>query len=227
MPELVSLEITNSKEEVAFSSESKDALGLVVKRGRLRHLVILASRQAGFPVLKAPFTNLHTLSLHHIPRKDPMGRDGLSNVLIASPHMKHLGLSNRDFKSTELYQISQGYSSKRDKSNLHLLKLETLDLGAGYQPSAIKDNISQRYSDYLATLTDLECLASLQLRNCNLDMDERQQVHVPLFYHAVNLRSIEVDTLSQDIDALLKSADEALFHGLGMINESTLTADWS
>ncbi|XMA14851.1 hypothetical protein WAI453_007642 [Rhynchosporium graminicola] len=107
MPELVSLEITNSKEEVAFSSESKDALGLVVKRGRLRHLVILASRQADFPVLKAPFTNLHTLSLHHIPRKDPMGRDGRSNVLIASPHLKHLGMSNRDFKSTELYQISQ------------------------------------------------------------------------------------------------------------------------
>ncbi|KAL2065897.1 hypothetical protein VTL71DRAFT_3567 [Oculimacula yallundae] len=207
MPELISLEITNSVEELALSSENSDALDIVVQRGKLRHLTIVASDQTEFPLLKARFTNLHTLSLHHIPRNDPDGRHGLVHILLASPHLKHLGLSNRDFKGTELYKLAQEYSSERFALKLELLKLETLDLGVGYQPTDMTSKVLKEDSDYLSQLTDLEYLTSLQLRNCTVRGYERhtnQDVHVPLFHAAVNLKSIEVETLSKDIDKLLQ-----------------------
>ncbi|PVH71808.1 hypothetical protein DL98DRAFT_660420 [Cadophora sp. DSE1049] len=205
MPELVSLEVTTSVGELDLSGEGRHGLKTVAKRGKLRDLILVASKRQEFPTFKTVFTNLRTLSLHRLSRVDPDRHNDLVEMLFASPHLKHLGLShtNRDeFWSSELHKLAQLYRQKRIGRHLPLLRIEELDLGTGYLPKDLQDLVADPH--YLSHLTDLEYLSSLHLRNHAYFREERQQIHVPLLHGAVNLKRIEVEILSKDIEQLLK-----------------------
>jgi len=151
------------------------------------------------------FTNLRTLSLHGLSRLDADRHKDIVEILLASPHLKHLGLSHTndfDFWSLELHKLTLLYSQRRMDRNIPLLKLEELDLGTGFPPRHVPDLTAEPH--YLSQMTDLDCLLSLRLRN-EVSYDKpRQQVHVPLLHGAVNLKSIEVEVLSRDIEELLR-----------------------
>ncbi|KAH7382026.1 hypothetical protein BKA64DRAFT_219014 [Cadophora sp. MPI-SDFR-AT-0126] len=205
MPELVSLEITSSVGELDLSGEGRHGLETVSKRGKLRDLILVGSRKQEFPTLKTIFTNLRTLSLHGMSRVDPDCCHHVVEILLASPHLKHLGLSHskrNDTWSSELQKLAQLYSQKRLERDLPLLRIQELDLGTGFLPKDVLNLVADPH--YLSQLTDLEHLSSLQLRNHVSFDDKRQQVHVPLLHRAVNLKCIEVEVLSKDIEQLLQ-----------------------
>ncbi|KAK0111033.1 hypothetical protein ONS95_001413 [Cadophora gregata] len=205
MPELVSLEVTTSVGELDLSGEGRNGLESVAKRGKLRDLILVASKRQEFPTFKTVFTNLRTISLQRLSRVDQDRHNDLVEILLASPHLNHLGLShtNRDeIWSSELHKLCQLYSQKRIERNLPLLRIEELDLGTGYLPKDMRELVAN--PDYLSQLTDLGCLSSLQLRNHAYFGEERQSIHVPLLHDAMNLKRIEVEVLSKDIQRLLK-----------------------
>lgn len=187
--------------------EGRTALDTLAKRGKLRHLMLVASRSEQFPTLKTVFTNLRTLSLHCLSRTDAQRHADIADILIASPHLRHLGLSNspREYRSPmDLHMIILEYSDRRMERNIPLLKIEELDLGTGFLPTDVRELYTDKHLDYLPQLTDLRHLTSLQLRNRAYHEDEHVYVYVPLLHGAVNLKHIEVQVLSVDIKYLLE-----------------------
>ncbi|KAH7333104.1 hypothetical protein BKA65DRAFT_553447 [Rhexocercosporidium sp. MPI-PUGE-AT-0058] len=127
-------------------------------------------------------------------------------VLLASPYLRHLGLSNgfRDEGSQmDLHRVILEYSDRRIERKIPLLEIEELDLGAGFLPTDVQDLFTGKHTDYLPQLTDLSYLASLRLRNRAYNEEEHVYVYVPVLHAAVNLKHIEVQVLSLDIGHLL------------------------
>ncbi|KAG4442000.1 hypothetical protein IFR05_002526 [Cadophora sp. M221] len=207
MPELLSLEIANSVGELDLSGEGRTALENLAKRGKLQHLILVASKREEFPTFKTVFTNLRTLSLHGLSGTDVQRHLEIAGLLIASPHLRHLGLSNNvreDRSPMDLHGIVLEYSDRRMERSLPLLKIEELDLGTGFLPTDVQEIFTGKRIDYLSQLTDLGHLTSLRLRNRVYHEDEHVYVYVPLLHGAVNLKHIELQVLSIDINFLLQ-----------------------
>jgi hypothetical protein len=171
----------------------------------LRELALVASEYEEFDDHLPRFSNLRKLTLHGITRTDHDHRhDDIIEILIASPNLHHLRLSNGSFDYDNdvgsLHNLCVKFDARRKQLNYPLLRLAELELGVGYQPekSWLPSDVD---GSYLSKLTDLTCLKSLVLydryRNSEIDTG-LIRIHLPLFYSATNISHISASPMSAD-----------------------------
>jgi len=155
------------------------------------------------------FSNLRKLTLYGISRTNYDHRhDDIIEILIASPNLNHLGLSNGSFTGDEvgmLRNFCMKFDTRKKQLNSPLLRLTELELGVGYQPEE-SSQLSDVDASYLSKLTDLTCLKSLVLYDryaCSPIDTNLVRIHLPLFYSAMNISHISASPMSADVLPLI------------------------
>lgn len=134
-------------------------------------------------------------------------------VLLASPGLRHLGLSfvpeaglDNDF----LCEVISDFRSRQQQVEQPTLQLESLHLGIGTMPWT---NPHFDIPGYIDDLTDLSHLTSLRLDNMHYlpfygPVVPYKPIDPALFQHAINLRRISVERFGPDILCLVQLLQE-------------------
>jgi hypothetical protein len=170
----------------------------------LRELVLVASDLEEFDDHLPRFRNLRKLTLWGLWRTDHEHRhDDIIEILIASPNLQHLGLSNGSFNDDDapaFQNLCVEFDTRRKQLNCPLLRLTELELGVAYQPEE-SWSPSNGNGSYLSKLTDLTYLKSLVLydryRSSQID-NGLVKIHLPLFYPATNISHISAFPMTAD-----------------------------
>lgn len=161
-----------------------DAINVLATEGRLRNLEFIASRDLerfGIVMPDLTLPNLNKLVLHGVRRMTKQLVSRFVNMLLASPHLRILGLSGDgieyDDDDGELFfqEMCRLYGSRREDKNGPLLQLEELELGNGFQLTESArsqflqlpppNGLAIETDNYLSRLTDLKYLRKVRLDN--------------------------------------------------------------
>lgn len=156
------------------------------------------------------FTNLSKLEFLHINRNQGAASLlDISEILLACPQIKHLGLSAAQIDGriqTGFDDLCRSYMGERVRRNLAILRLKTLHLGLGFLPG-----LTRAEAVDLAAFTDLSLLETLRVDNLahNNGLTTTHLLVSPTQFSGMqSLRSIQVPCLSPDVVSIIRMTRE-------------------